>query len=475
MHISSEFFQNTDAIFLWYFTAINLVYLVLLIIGSIKVFRRNKEVYLEGFTHVLQSNFLPEISFIVPALNEGHHIDQNIRNMQSLSYLYKQIIVINDGSKDNTLAVLKKELDLTPIPKFYDDKIPTAKIKQLYISKKFPEFLVIDKENGGGKFDALNAGINAVQNPYYVAIDADTLIDDKSFLSLVRPLLTDPNLIAVGASVKISNGCSFGYQKISTSAFPRNILPALQTLEYMRSFLERQGWDYIGGNFVLAGAFSIFKTEAIVKVGGYVNTVAEDMEIIIRLHRVMTEKKIPYRIMYLPDPVAWTKAPEKIKTLSRQRAKWHRGLLDCLWYHRKMFFNPRYGVFGYFIYPFWLWGEAVEPIIEALGMIYIIVGFFFGKVFFHFFVFFLITTWGFTLLFTTICILIEEFSFNRYPNLRSLIYLFLYNLLENFGYRQMYVVWRLKGCWNFLKNFRRVRIIARAVNKSCRVPKRGNT
>lgn len=474
MHIPPDFFRITDAIFLWYFTVINAVYLVLLVVGSVKVFRRKKEVYLEDFTHVLQSNFLPEISFIVPAFNEESHIVQNVRNLINLSYLYKQVIVINDGSKDNTLSLLKKELDLSPIPKFYDDRIHTATLKQVYISKTHPEFLVIDKENGGGKFDALNAGINAVQTPYYVAVDADTFIDDKAFLSLVRPLLTDPKLIAVGASVKISNGCSFGYQHISTSSFPKNVLPALQTLEYMRSFLERQGWDYIGGNFVLAGAFAIFKTETIVKVGGYANTVAEDMEIIIRLHRVMKETKTPYRIMYLPDPVAWTKAPETIKSLSRQRAKWQRGLLDCLWFHKKIFFRPAYGVFSYFVYPFWVWGEALEPIMESLGLIYIIIGLFSGKVFIYFIVFFLITTCGFTMLFTAICILIEEFSFNRYPRLRSLFFLFIYTFVENMGYRQLQILWRTLGSWNFFKNLRKIQMISMQVNKKVNQYKKGS-
>jgi cellulose synthase/poly-beta-1,6-N-acetylglucosamine synthase-like glycosyltransferase len=461
----AEILQYIDTSFLWYFTAINLVYLVVMILGSFKALKRKKELYFEDYTNILQSNTLPALSFIVPAYNEEKNILENIDNLLNLSYPHKQIIIVNDGSSDHTLELLHKKLSLHPVPKFYDDAIVTQQIQKVFISKKKPESLVIDKANGGGKFDALNAGINATQTPFYVAIDADTIIDDKAFLSLLRPLFSDPNIIAIGASVKIRNGCQLDHNKISTSTFPKNIFPVMETMEYLRSFLERQGWDYVGGNFVLAGAFGIFRTEEIIKVGGYVNTVAEDMEIIIRLHRVMKDRNIPYRIKYLPDPVAWTVAPEKIGSLSKQRSKWHRGLLDCLYFHKKALFNPKYGIFGAFVYPFWIWGEALEPFVELLGMIYIIAGFFLGAVHIHFVLLFVIVTWGFTTIFTAHCILVEEFFFQKYPRIRSMIYLIVLNAFENVGYRQMNVFWRLHGCLSFIKNFSSVRSITKQVER----------
>ena len=413
----ADILQFLDSSFLWYFTAINIVYLLVMILGSFKALKRKKELYFEDYRNILQSDSIPEMSIIVPAFNEAKNILENINNLLSLSYPYKQIIIVNDGSTDHTLDILRKELDLHPIPKFYDDAIVTQEVKKVYTSKKAPHCLVIDKVNGKGKFDALNAGINASTAPFYVAIDADTIIDDKAFLALIRPLFSDPNIIAIGASVKICNGCQLDHNQISTSSFPQNILPVMQTMEYLRSFLERQGWDYVGGNFVLAGAFGIFRREEILQIGGYVNTVAEDMEIIIRLHRVMKERQTPYRIQYLPDPVAWTEAPEKIKDLSKQRARWHRGLIDCLYFHKKAFLNVKYGIFGTFVYPFWIWGEAIEPIIELLGMIYIIIGFFLGVVHIHFVLLFIIVTWGFTTIFTAHCILVEEFFFQKYPKI----------------------------------------------------------
>lgn len=467
-------FNFCDTLFLTYFTAVNTVYLILLILGSIKVFKRKKDVYFEDFTNILQSNSLPEISFVVPAFNEEKNILKTVDNLLHLSYRYKQIIIVNDGSSDQTLAILKKHLDLIPIEKYYDEPLATAEVKQVYFSKKNPECLVIDKENGKGKFDAMNAGINATKNPYYIAIDADTIIEDTTFLCLIRPLLTNPELVAVGASIKIRNGCSIGYRDISTATFPQNALPALQNLEYMRSFLERQGWDYLGGNFVLAGAFGIFKRDEIVAIGGYAQTVAEDMEIIIRLHRLLKERGTPYLIMYLPDPVAWTEAPETLKALKRQRIHWHRGLLDCLWFHKKTFCNPRYGIFGYFVYPFWIWGEAIEPVVEVIGILYIIAGSILGVVHIHFILLFLVVTWGFTLLFTALCIMIEEFSFNRYSQFRSICYLFVYNLIENLGYRQMNLIWRVQGCFNFLKNRKSVQKVSRRISSLMKTSTQGS-
>ncbi|NDD58114.1 MAG: glycosyltransferase family 2 protein [Chlamydiae bacterium] len=452
-------FNQVDAFFFWYFTIIHSIYLILFILGSCKIFRRQKEVYFEDVTSILQSSSLPEISFIVPAFNEENFISKVIENLSSLSYPRKQIIIVNDGSTDATLNILQEQLDLISIPKFYEDSLATAKVNQVFFSKKNPDFVVVDKENAKGKFDALNAGINAVRNSFYVAIDADTWIDNKTFLNLIHPLITTPSLVAIGAAVKIRNGCSEQYHNISTQTFPKNILPLMQSLEYMRCFLERQGWDYLGGNFVLAGAFGIFKKEEILKIGGYVDTVAEDMEIIIRLHRVFKANKEDYRIMYLPDSVAWTHAPTTIKELGAQRINWHKGLLDCIWFHKKTLFNKASKSFGYFVYPFWLFFEALEPLIEGIGLIYIFVGFFIKMLPPYIVIFFFLLSWSFTTLFTALCILIEEFTFNRYPSLRSLLYLFFFNALESIGYRQLNLYWRIRSFFRFISQFQHIKMV----------------
>lgn len=462
-----------DWVFFAYFIVLGLVYFTLLTIAAFKVLERKKEQEKEDLLNILSSQSFPEISFIVPIYNEEQNVLKTIHNLKHLSYRHKQIILVNDGSTDGTFALIKENLDLKEIPKSYDEPLPTQEIRNVYVSRKWPEFVLIDKVNGGGKFDALNAGINATYSQYFIVIDADTFIDDRSFLAFVRPLLTDPTLIAVGASIKLGNDCLITPNGISTKTFPKRILPAFQTFEYMRCFLGRQGWDFIGGNVVLAGAFSIFKKEQIVEIGGYVKTVAEDMEIVIRLHRMIKLTGAPYKIKYFPDPVAWTLGPDTLKELGKQRARWHRGLLDCIWFHKNAFLRKEYGVFGLFVYPFWVFGEAIEPVIELLGILYICILWLLGRLPVHFLLLFAMVLWGFMVLFTAFCMLIEEFSFNRYRHFRPTFYLFFLNAVEFIGYRQLNLLWRLKGFWLFFKDFSFVQNLSDHVDKLMKRPKKG--
>lgn len=444
-----------EPIFLWYFTAVSLVYLILLSLGSFKFFSRYKRLQSEDFTAIFQSDSMPEITFIVPAYNEVEAILATANNLLTLNYRYKKIIIVNDGSTDEMMPLLKMEFQLVAIPKFYEDHLPTAKIESVYQSTTHQEIFVVDKAHRG-KFDALNAGINCCSSPFFINVDADTIIEDEGFESLIRPILTHPEAVAVGATVRVRNDCSIAFNRISTMNFPHKILPAMQALEYFRAFLSRQGWEILNGHFVISGAFAVFPKSLIVTVGGFAPTVAEDMEIIIRLHCLMKEKRIPYKIYYLPDPVAWTSAPTTLKSLGRQRTKWHFGLLESLWYHRGVTLNPRYGWFGVLYFPFWIWGEALEPIMELLAWIYVICAWSMNILNIEFFILITTITLGCNFIFTIFSLFIEEFSYRKYPSIRSLIFFFFYSVLENFGYRQMTIIWRMRAFGRFFKKFRQV-------------------
>lgn len=452
-----------DPFFLIYFSIINIVYTILLFFGSIKVYQRRKELRIEDFTHLLRSNSLPEISFLLPAYNEAHNIISVVSNLLGLSYRYKQIILINDGSTDNMFDLLKEQYHLIPIPRYYDEVIPTKTVRGVYRSTTHSELIVIDKENGE-KYDALNAGLNACKDPYYISIDADTYIDNPGFEALIRPMLAYPKTIAIGASLRIRNGCTLNFNRISTDRFPLNFVTAMQSIEYLRAFLMRQGWDFIGGNYILSGAFSMFRTDAVKWAGGYAPTVADDLEITLRLNRMFKATQKPYIIKYLPDPVGWTEGPSTIKALSRQRFLWHRGTMEAAWFHRCFFFNFKYGRYGLFVYPFLIFGEILEPAVEALGYIYIIIGLWLGIINAYYLFLLLATIWGFVLIFSLCCLLIEELSFRKYPTLRSMSYLFLYSLLENFGFRQLTVLWRLRGIKGFFKRYHLIRIDSKNIN-----------
>lgn len=459
------FYKILDPIFLTYFSIINLIYTVLFIIGAVGTFKRFREVNREDFTTILQSNSLPEITFIVPTYNDSTRIISSVENLSRLTYRYKQIIFVNDGSQDDTFQILFDKLQLKSIPLFYKETLPSKPVRGLYKSGLDPKILVIDKENGE-KYDAVNAALNACQTTYFVLMDSDTFIEDSEFEALIRPLLTNPETIAVGGAVKIKNGCLIEWNRIKTTSFPQNFITGIQAIEYLRTFLMRVGWDSIGGNYILSGAFGIFVKDAVVKSGGFGPTIANDMEIILRLNRVMRATDTPYQVVYLPDPVAWTDVPGTWKELADQRIRWQRGMLESLWFHKSVMFNPKYGLQGLFVHPFLFFFEAIAPLLEILGYIYIFVGWIFGIVNPLFVVTFLLITIGFVFVQTLFSLLMEEFSFRKYPSFKTILILFGYSLVECLGYRQMTLIWRAQGFWSFFKKYRKIKEDTKKLNSS---------
>src|SRR3990167_2108645 len=297
-----------EPFFLWYFGLLNLFYTFLIVLGSYKVYLRRKELREENFFSILQSNFLPEIAFIIPMFNEEKNIVSSVESLLRLTYRYKKIFIVNDGSQDKSFEITIQTFDMVPIPFAYEMEIETKEIRQVYQSRKHPEILFIDKEHSG-KADSINAGLNVSESPYFLVVDADTVLENSGFEALIRPILIDPKTIAVGAGVRIQNGCTVDYNRVDTKGFPRKWIVATQAMEYLRVFLTREGWDWFNGNFIVAGAFALFPRELICKLGGFCESVGEDVEIIMRLHRYMKEIKSPYQISYIPDPVAWTLVP----------------------------------------------------------------------------------------------------------------------------------------------------------------------
>jgi len=462
--INEPVYSPIEWIFFWYFMSINIVYSVLLFLGAIYVYKRRNELSVEDFTQILHSGSLPEITFIVPMYNEEKNIDGCIQSILNLSYRYKQIIAVNDGSTDNTLDILKKHYDLVKTPEFFNQTIPTQTIIAVYRSRSSPELVVIDKGHAG-KYDTVNAGVNACQNPYFIAVDADVVLDNSGFEALVRPILAYPEAVAIGAAVRIKNGCTMNFNRIDTKQISYRMIPMFQGLEYLRSFLQRQGWNYFGGNFVIAGAFSIFPTQLIQQIGGLSSSVAEDMEIVVRLHRLMKKKKKKFRIFYLPDPVAWTEGPTTLSKLGHQRIRWHLGLLETLWIHKKMCLNPRYGFYGLFTYPFWILCEAFEPVVEALGYGLILVSWMTGLLNAPFAILLLLITLGFTFVYSLLCLLTEELSFRKYLSIKTVLMMFFLSLLENLGYRQITICWRIRSFFYFAKNFQAIQKEAKRIKK----------
>ncbi|HJP60801.1 MAG TPA: glycosyltransferase family 2 protein, partial [Gemmatimonadaceae bacterium] len=427
-------------------------YLILLV-SSLLELRRHMLLIADESRHLLLSSTLsPTISILAPAYNEEATIEVSLRALLALHYPSLEVIVISDGSKDRTVQVLIEKFDLVPVKTIYERKIETKPVRTLYRSSTYPSLVVIDKNNGG-KADALNVGLSFARGELVCAMDADTLIEQDGLQRMVRPFLYATDVVATGGTIRVVNGSQVKHGRVEKTAVPTNLLAGVQVVEYLRAFLfGRLGWNRLGGNIIISGAFGLFQREAVLNAGGYLHdTVGEDMELVVRLKRLSYENGGPGKIAFVPDPVAWTEVPESRKVLGRQRDRWHRGLADVLWRHRRMLLNPRYGVTGLLVYPYYAFVELLAPVIEAIGLLGLILGLYFRVVDWTFAGLFYLTAYGLGTALTAFTLILEDLSFHRYNSFRDRALLFWWALLENVGYRQLTVWWRLRGLWKFVR------------------------
>jgi cellulose synthase/poly-beta-1,6-N-acetylglucosamine synthase-like glycosyltransferase len=358
-----------DIVFLLFFLAMNSTYSLLIALSVIEVVQRKATRMLEIDRFLMTETSAPPISILTPAYNEEAGIVDSVLAFLSLEYPNLQVIVINDGSKDKTLEKLKDRFDLEPVNLVIRNQIKTKPVRAAYQSLKDPRLIVVDKENGG-KAEALNVGLNVCRTPLVCCVDADSLIDRHALLRMVEPYLYDEShVIGVGGTVHLANGCLVKEGKVQKAELPASWIARFQVLEYLRAFLfGRMGFNRLGGNLIISGAFGLFLRDAIIQAGGYTrDTVGEDMEIVVRLHKAMREARKKYRIIYIPDPVCYTEAPETFAILRKQRDRWQRGLIETLERHKDMFFNPRFGRVGFIVFPFFVFFEFLGPLIEFFG------------------------------------------------------------------------------------------------------------
>jgi cellulose synthase/poly-beta-1,6-N-acetylglucosamine synthase-like glycosyltransferase len=435
-----------------YFLVVNGWYMLLLV-SSLLEMRRHMLLIADESRHLLLSSTLsPTISILAPAFNEESTIEGSLRALLALQYPNLEVIVISDGSKDRTVQILIERFDLVPVKMIYEQRVKTKPVRALYRSSTYPALVVVDKENGG-KADALNVGLSFAKGELVCAMDADTLIEADGLQRMIRPFLYATDVVATGGTIRVVNGSEVKFGRVVKTRVPTNPLAGIQVVEYLRAFLfGRLGWNRLGGNIIISGAFGLFRRESVLRAGGYLHdTVGEDMELVLRLKRLSYEGGGPGKIAFVPDPVAWTEVPESVKVLGRQRDRWHRGLADVLWRHRRMLLNPRYGVTGLVVFPYYAFVELLAPVIEAVGLISLAFGLIFGIVDWNLAALFYLTAYGLGTALTAFTLILEDVSFHRYETFRDRALLFLWALLENLGYRQMTVYWRLRGLWKFLR------------------------
>ena len=442
----SAVFQGAEQAFLIYFLALNSFYALLLVLSVPEIWEQTRLAEDEDFQRLMQSGALPPITILAPAYNESATIVTSVTAMLTLEYRHFEVVVVNDGSTDDTMDQLRYAFDLYEVPRIYPETIPTKPLRALYRSRTRTRLLVVDKENGG-KADALNAAINASRFPLVIAVDADTLIEADALLRLTRPFLMGREIAAVGGTVRVANNCAVRDGRVTQPRVPHRFLPGIQVVEYLRAFLfGRLGWNRLGGNVIISGAFGLFRKDYVQTVGGYSTaSVVEDLDLVMRLHRHLRDQQIRYEMPFIPDPVTWTEVPESGKHLGRQRERWHRGLIAAMWKYKRMLLNPRYGRVGAIAMPFYTFGEMLAPIVELLGYLFTAIGLASGRIDVTFALLFLLVAWGYGMLLSCWAVVLEEVSFRRYQRSGDLLRLLVYAILETFGYRQRTVWWRLKA------------------------------
>ena len=438
-------------IFLVYFVGINIGYLsqnVIAVWGIRRYLQTAEQFEAEG---VFSSLDIP-ISIVVPAYNESTSIITSVKAMLQLEYPQFELIVVNDGSNDDTLDKLVREFNMRGFPEAYRARVPCAEIRGVYKSTLQSTLRVVDKANGGSKADAANAGINVARFPLICVVDADSVLQPDALHRIVRPYLEDSTTVAVGGTVRIANGCVVKQGFLEKVALPTNFLALVQIVEYLRAFLfGRMGWSPINGLLIISGAFGLFHKETLIEAGGYnPKAVGEDMELILRLHRLMKAKNRPYRITFVPDPVCWTDAPESLRDLRSQRVRWQHGLGQALLMNRSLIGNVRGGTVSWLAIPFYLVFELFGPIVEVAGLIFIIVSGVMGWLAWPEALIFLSLAIGLGVLLSTTAIMLEELSFHMYPRFRQLFVLYAMAIIENLGFRQLTAVWRLQGLVRWL-------------------------
>jgi cellulose synthase/poly-beta-1,6-N-acetylglucosamine synthase-like glycosyltransferase len=443
--------------FAW-FIAIFMVFVILFYtsILMISVFQLRREYQLDrkqAYEDYLNDYNSKPISIIVPAYNEEAGIIPSVRSLLSINYPSFEIIVVNDGSKDLTLEKMIEHYNMVEINKVIRKQVNTKEIKKIYQSKLLPYLYLIDKDNGG-KADALNVGLNFSHFPYVCSLDGDSVLESDAFLKVMKPIIdSNEQVIASGGSIRIANGCHIENGTIIKVGLSSNPLVIMQIIEYLRAFLMgRVGLSKHNLLLIISGAFGVFSKHWVFQAGGYkTDTVGEDMELVVRIHRIIKENKLDKKIVYVPDPVCWTEVPESLTYLRRQRNRWHRGLFESLWNHRKLTFNPKYGSIGFISFPYFWIVEFLGPLVELSGYLFIIFSLFFGGVYIELaiLIYFLSCLYG--SFYSMAAVLLEEWSLRRYPKIGQILKLFLYSLTETLWYRPLTVFWRCEGIWQTIR------------------------
>jgi len=441
------FIITVNLVVFGYFIIVNTAYLILFTLAFFSARGYVRRKHITDLDEVFRSPLTPSISVIIPAFNESRTIVDVVRAALVLRYPRFEVVVVNDGSTDQMLDVLTEAFDLRRITKVVETPLPCEKIRGVFISASQDNLLVLDKAHGG-KADSLNAGINVSNGQILCNVDADSLLEIDALLKIARPFLENPGYaVAAGGVIRVVNGCDVSGSRVTRVRLPKGFWANVQIVEYLRAFLgARMGWAALGGLLIVPGAFGAFDRATLLEIGGYrQDTVGEDMELILRLHAYMKEHKRAYKIYYIPDPVCWTQAPVGWQQVSRQRDRWQRGLIESLRAHENMLFNPKYGVPGAIVMPFYFFFEMLGPVVELFGYGMIILALLLHQLDVRFLYLFISVAILYGVIVSLMAVMLGGVATGRFPRLPALAKLSLFAVLDNAGYRQVNTWWRTKA------------------------------
>jgi cellulose synthase/poly-beta-1,6-N-acetylglucosamine synthase-like glycosyltransferase len=439
-----------------YFFLANGIYTFLMILSLVSVWIHNRRLTYQGLDDLRDSVVTPPATIIMPAWNEQDIIVQSVSSILKTDYPNLEVVVVDDGSTDETLVRLVNAFRLVEMDLIYRPRLPTRPVRGFYMNPRIPNLLVISKDNGG-KPDALNMGINTCRTPYFCTLDSDCLLERDALLRLMQPIVRSPqNTVASGGIVRILNGCEVKDGQVVKVGLPAGRVERFQVVEYLRSFLfGRTGWSLLGGTLIVSGAFAVFHRETVIDAGGFKHdTVTEDMDLIVQIHHWAIHKRRKIRMNFTSDPVCWTECPASLANLSKQRRRWQMGLFQTLWKYSEMLFNRKYGVIGMLSYPFQLYIEGFGAAVEFLGYFMVPMALMLGIVPPTLFVLFVVLGLVYGSFLSVGAVLLEELTYRRYPSFRDLATLLGYAVIENIGSRQVVLYYRFQGLVRFLTGFR---------------------
>lgn len=453
-------FWIVNFFFLIYGAALLSIYFIGIVLSERAVKRNKRKSQFLQVKDIVSATDIPSVTLIAPAYNEGLTIVENIRSLLAIQYPFYDLIIVNDGSKDNSMELMIDKFELEPFDAtFITQPLPTATVNKIYRSKKsqYKQLTVIDKNNGG-KADALNAGINFAHTELVLCTDADCIIEQDALIKMVRPYLEEgvEEIVACGAAIGIANDSVINNGVLKKLLLPNDLLPTIQVVEYIRNFLiGRMGWGEVNGLMLVSGAFGMYPRTRMIEVGGFNhNTVGEDLELCFRLRMHMENLRKPYKIVYIPETLCWTEAPTNVSILVKQRERWARGLWETLVIHKKLFFNTKFRNMGIFFFPYWCLFEFGAPIVEFLGIVFFIIFWYLGLISINtalllFFVIYLIGC-----IFSTISIFLYIKSFRNYCSPSQVTELLLAAYLEPFVYHPVLLYGQMKGYYKKLFNIK---------------------